>query len=152
VSGSGKTTIGKLLAQKMEVAFRDADDYHPKENIDKMAAGQPLNDNDRQGWLERLNELIIESQTDGLVLACSALKENYRRILASGLHKDIKWIYLDGSFEEILARMKDRKDHFMPSELLRSQFDTLEIPSYALSVPINTSPEQTVAEIVERLG
>lgn len=148
VSGSGKTTIGKLLGQKLGLEFHDADDYHPEANILKMASGMPLNDDDRYSWLIRLNKLILDRQSNGLVLACSALKESYRQLLISELTKEIKWIYLEGSFEEILQRMKGRKDHFMPANLLRSQFETLEVPEYALRVPIGNSPETTVTNIL----
>ncbi len=149
VSGSGKTTIGKLLGQKLGLEFHDADDYHPEANILKMASGMPLNDDDRYSWLIRLNKLILDRQSNGLVLACSALKESYRQLLISELTKEIKWIYLEGSFEEILQRMKGREDHFMPAKLLRSQFETLEVPEYALTVPISNSPETTVKYILE---
>ncbi|MGB5236568.1 MAG: gluconokinase [Flavobacteriaceae bacterium] len=151
VSGSGKTTIGKLLGQKLGLEFYDADDYHPEANIRKMASGKPLTDKDRLGWLERLNKLILEREKQGMVLGCSALKESYRHVLANAVEIDIKWVYLDGSFEEILERMKGRKDHFMPPELLRSQFETLEVPTYAIAVPIDNSPETTVAYILEKL-
>ena len=151
VSGSGKTTIGKQLAEKLGLEFYDADDYHPQANILKMASGKPLDDTDRLGWLERLNQLVLERENQGLVLGCSALKEHYRQLLTNKVRKDIKWIYLDGSFEEILDRIKARKDHFMPPELLRSQFETLEIPDYALSVPIDRSPMLTVSYILENL-
>lgn len=149
VSGSGKSTVGKLLAQKLDLTFRDADDYHPPENIRKMASGRPLNDDDRRGWLLKLNELIRESLESGMVLACSALKESYRSILAQNINKELVWVYLEGSYEEILGRMQKREEHFMPSALLKSQFDTLEVPSYAITVSINNSPEKTVELILE---
>lgn len=151
VSGSGKSTIGRLLGQELELDFYDADDYHPEANILKMASGMPLNDDDRYSWLIRLNKLITEQRNQGLVLACSALKESYRQLLAGKLAGEIRWVYLDGSFDEILQRMEGRKDHFMPAKLLRSQFDTLEIPQYALSVPISNTPESTVSYILEKI-
>lgn len=147
VSGSGKSTVGKLLAEKMELAFYDADDYHPQENIDKMASGKPLNDQDRQGWLLRLNELILNNEPEGLVLACSALKEAYRRTMASGLKKEPTWIYLSGSYEEILNRIRARSEHFMPSTLLKSQFETLEIPDYAIVQSINKAPSEIIEDL-----
>ena len=151
VSGSGKSTVGKLLAEDLGLLFYDADDYHPEANIKKMSSGKALNDLDRQGWLERLNQLIVLNQDDGLVLACSALKEKYRRRMVAGLEQEPNWIYLDGTYEEILARLQGRKAHFMPSALLRSQFETLEVPDYAFAVSIQGSPEQIVSEIFKRL-
>ena len=151
VSGSGKSTVGKLLSRETGLNFYDADDYHPQENIDKMAAGSPLNDHDRQAWLERLNLLMSESMQDGGILACSALKEKYRIIMKKDVDKDINWIYLDGSFEEIQQRMNQRTDHFMPGSLLHSQFDTLEIPEYAIRVPISQTAEEIVSEILSKL-
>ena len=151
VSGSGKSTVGKLLAESLDLEFFDADDYHPQENIDKMSSGRPLNDTDRQGWLLRLNELLLEHESTGLVLACSALKEAYRRTLASGLKREPTWIYLNGSFEEISNRLQVRSDHFMPTTLLKSQFETLEIPPYALDISISGSPADIVQEIQQRI-
>lgn len=147
VSGCGKSTVGKLLAKKLELPFYDADDYHPQENIDKMASGKPLNDQDRQGWLLRLHKLILDCESTGLVLACSALKEGYRRTMASGLKSEPTWIYLNGSYEEILNRLGARSEHFMPSTLLRSQFETLEVPDYAIVQSISKSPTEIVEEL-----
>lgn len=148
VSGSGKSTIGSLLAQKLDFTFMDADDYHPPENVEKMASGRPLNDDDRQGWLEKLNDLMKNSAASGLVLACSALKEAYRRVLIQQIEKDVTWIYLEGSYEEIMNRMTQREEHFMPSVLLKSQFDTLEVPDYAIPIQISSNPEEAVTEIL----
>ncbi|MGI9547954.1 MAG: gluconokinase [Flavobacteriaceae bacterium] len=152
VSGSGKSTVGKLLAKKLNLTFRDADDYHPPGNIQKMASGKSLNDEDRKGWLHRLNELMRDSGELGIVLACSALKESYRTILAQDIDKELVWIYLDGDYEEILARMQKREEHFMPAALLRSQFDTLEVPSYAIPVSISNKPDKTVELILEHFS
>ena len=151
VSGSGKSTIGMALATSIGIPFADGDDFHPEANIEKMAAGKPLNDGDRQGWLERLNEFIRKSDRTGVVIACSALKEKYRKILRKNVEQKMVWVYLKGSYEEILARMQARSDHFMPSALLQSQFDTLEEPGYALHVSISNPPEAIVAEILEKL-
>ena len=149
VSGSGKSTVGRLLASALEVEFFDADDFHPEENVKKLRSGKPLNDADRAGWLERLNEVLLTYRQEGAVLGCSALKEVYRDILAKGIGKEhIVWVYLKGSFDQILQRMKARDAHFMPSSLLQSQFDTLEIPDYAIEVSIEASPEDMVAEIL----
>jgi gluconokinase len=151
VSGSGKSTIGKLLAQKFKIPFLDGDDYHPPSNIKKMATGIPLDDEDRQGWLERLNLLGKENLASGAVIACSALKESYRDILEKGLETSLIWIYLKGSFEEISDRLKKRKGHFMPSALLKSQFDVLEPPTKAITIDIVQDPEQMVSQICEQI-
>lgn len=151
VSGSGKSTVGKLLATELDVPFFDGDDYHPEENVAKMAAGNPLNDTDRIGWLKRINTLIKKNLESGAVIACSALKESYRSIIATGVLQNIKFVYLKGSFEEIQDRMKKRKGHFMPTGLLKSQFDTLEPPQKAISVSIQQSPFSIVLEILEHI-
>lgn len=152
VSGSGKTTIGKLLARKLGIPFFDADDFHPDENIRKMKNGIPLNDTDRAPWLVHLSTEIEKwSNAQGAVLACSALKENYRQKLDSA-KTGIHWILLDGSFDLIKHRMIDRSDHFMPSDLLKSQFDTLEIPNYGLRVSVEDVPELIIQQIMRELN
>lgn len=148
VSGSGKSTIGKGLSQKTGIPFFDGDDFHPESNIRKMASGKPLNDEDRQDWLEKLNALASEqSALDGAVIACSALKESYRRILSAGIPR-ITWIHLTGSFQTIMGRLESRDHEFMPKELLQSQFDTLEEPDYGFKADINTEPAQLTQEII----
>ncbi|WP_422079786.1 gluconokinase [Ulvibacterium sp.] len=151
VSGSGKSTVGKLLATELNVPFFDGDDYHPEENVAKMAAGNPLNDTDRIGWLKRINTLIKENLKSGAVIACSALKESYRSVIANGVLQKIRFVYLKGSFEEVQDRMQKRKGHFMPTALLKSQFDTLEPPQKAISVSIQQSPSSIVLEILEHI-
>jgi gluconokinase len=151
VSGSGKTTIGTLLAERMGTVFADADDYHPKANKDKMAAGHPLNDEDRQPWLETLNKLMRGWQESGKggVLACSALKEKYRETLAGGMPEGaVKFVLLDGSKEMIAQRLAARKHEFMTSRLLDSQLATLEKPDDALTVVNDKSPGVIVDEIL----
>ena len=125
VSSSGKSTVGRLLAQKLNLPFADADDYHPEINVKKMEAGKALNDNDRYPWLVELNRVLLEAQDRGIVMACSSLKEVYRNIMRKGVKRDFNWIYLHGTYNEILERMKKRKQHFMPPALLKSQFETI---------------------------
>lgn len=149
VCGCGKSTIGKLLAEALQIPFFDGDDYHPKANVTKMAAGNPLNDNDREGWLKRLNALAIENNNFGAVIACSALKETYRTILRQNISKQIEFVYLQGSYEEISDRLAQRKNHFMPSGLLKSQFKTLEVPTDAISVSIINSPQTIINQVLE---
>lgn len=151
VSSSGKSTVGRLLAKELEIGFADADDYHPESNLRKMEAGIALNDEDRYSWLVDLNLAIKESQNSGIVMACSALKEKYRQIMARDITHDFFWVYLDGSYEEILERMKKREEHFMPSSLLKSQFETMEVPPYAFKVSIIHPPEVIVDKILEQI-
>ncbi len=151
VSGSGKTTLGKALAGRLDLSFFDGDAYHPEENIRKMAAGIPLNDQDREGWLQRLNQLALEYLGRGAVIACSALKERYREQLGEGLGKNAVWIYLHGSFSEIEARLKKRQGHYMPASLLRSQFETLEPPAYGIPVPVALTVEEAVQRVFDAL-
>ena len=150
VSGSGKSTIGKMLADKLDIPFKDADDYHPQANLDKMATGNPLNDEDRKPWLETLAEQLEAWGADsGAVLACSALKESYRELLSQKVRP--KWVFLDGSFEILKSRLDNRKGHFFNSELLQSQLDTLEEANYGIHVSIEPSPEAIVDEILKKL-
>lgn len=152
VSGSGKTTIGESVANHLGIPFFDGDDYHPKRNVDKMSKGQPLDDEDRKSWLLRLNTLSKEHSVKGAVIACSALKHSYRDFLKEGLERKVKFVYLSGSFEIIFNRMQKRKGHFMPADLLKSQFETLEPPKNAISVSIDQKPEDITAEILKRIG
>lgn len=151
VTGSGKSTIGTLLANRLSFPFFDADDFHSQENISKMSQGIPLTDEDRYPWLQTLSNLLRSHQTEGAVLACSALKENYRRLLQQGLKEPITWIYLEGSKELLIKRMEGRKGHFMPEALLDSQLATLEKPSYAWCISIEKDPESIVNEITHRI-
>ncbi|MCA6073452.1 gluconokinase [Fulvivirga sedimenti] len=146
VSGSGKTTIGNLLAEKAGVPFLDADDFHPPANIEKMKSGQPLNDEDRRPWLFRLAEEISNAD-GGCVLACSALKASYREILASG-PRPVIWVYLEATKELIRERLKERSGHFMPPSLLDSQFEALEVPKNAIVADVSKEPDEVVQMIL----
>ncbi|MCB8924304.1 MAG: gluconokinase [Ardenticatenaceae bacterium] len=150
VSGCGKTTIGQALAEKLKAPFYDGDDFHPPANVEKMASGTPLNDDDRAPWLARLHDLLVDHVLQGetAVLACSALKKKYRTQLRGG-YDSIQFIYLDGSFDLIWQRMSQRKDHYMKAEMLQSQFDTLERPSAIDAFTI--SIDQPVAHILDQI-
>ncbi|HTD97309.1 MAG TPA: gluconokinase [Edaphobacter sp.] len=155
VSGSGKTTIGTLLAERTGAVFADADDYHPLANKQKMAAGHALTDEDRQPWLEELDRLLqgwYGAGRDG-VLACSALKESYRKTLSAGLPQGaVTFVLLDGSKELIAERLAARKHEFMNPQLLKSQLDTLEAPADAICVVNDGTPEETVSQILARVS
>ena len=151
ITGSGKSTIGKLLAKHLSLPFIEADDFHSKENILKMSHGISLTDEDRYPWLQSLSRELQLHQKEGAVLACSALKEDYRKILQSGLQEKITWIYLEGSEDTIRKRLKNRKGHFMPEELLKSQIATLEKPSYAYFFSVEKNPEDIVDEIISSI-
>ena len=148
VSGSGKNTVGEPLAERLGWKFIDGDDYHPPENVQKMAAGIPLQDADRWPWLDRLNG-ILRQENDAIV-ACSALKEAYRRRLLAGI-ADCAIVYLRGSFELIRSRVEARKHRYMPARLLQSQFDTLEPPADAIEADVSLDVETNVNAIVEAL-
>ena len=155
VSGSGKTTIGTLLAQRTGTVFADADDYHPPANKEKMRAGIPLNDDDREPWLEILNGLLRGwyQSHEGGVLACSALKEKYRQTLASGIPANaISFVWLDGDKELLTERLAGRHHEYMNPKLLESQFATLEPPKDALRVVNDLSPAQVVDEILQHVS
>lgn len=152
VSGCGKSTVGKLLAEARSLPFFDGDNFHPEANVRKMAAGQPLNDFDRKEWLLSLNTLAKDHQLNGAVIVCSALKASYRELLSRDIEDKVSWVLLDGSFQEILHRLKKRKGHFMPISLLESQFETLERPQAAIIISIHARPEEIVQEIIARIG
>jgi len=153
VSSSGKTLIGSQLAKKMGIPFYDADDFHPEANVKKMSAGEPLNDRDRLSWLQAMARHMTEwEQTGGAVLACSALKASYRKLLSPpGI--PVRFIYLKGSKELIARRMAGRDGHFMPESLLDSQFEVLEEPKAesTITVSIDRKPEEIVNQIINRL-
>jgi carbohydrate kinase (thermoresistant glucokinase family) len=152
VSGSGKTTIGKKLADRMGLPFFDGDDFHSPSNKEKMKRSIPLTDEDRQGWLLQMNESAREhAKLAGAVFACSALKEKYRTILSSGITTPLYWVFLQGSFELIKKRMDERKHHFMPASLLVSQFDALEIPENSIKIDIAKDPDEIVEKIIAEI-
>jgi len=149
VSGCGKSSVGKALAKAIDLPFYDADDFHPEANILKMEKGLPLEDKDRYPWLKILNELIKDKENEGLVLACSALKDSYRRTLEANLNKKVNWIFLSGSKELILERLNQRSGHFMPIDLLNSQLEALEFPEEAIEISIQPSVEKIVKNIIK---
>jgi gluconokinase len=152
VSGCGKTSVGQSLARSLGWEFYDADDFHPPENVVKMANGTPLDDSDRVPWLASLHELIsssLKAERPG-VLACSALKERYRRQLMDG-NEGTQIVYLKGRYDLIWSRMSVRKDHYMKPQMLKSQFETLEEPSSALTVDISMSVDEIVQEILKKM-
>ncbi len=151
VSGVGKTTVGRLLAEKLILPFLDADDFHPKENIEKMSSGVPLNDDDRYGWLLALNKVLQQHQKGGAVLACSALKEKYRDLISKGLATSVTFVFLEGTYAQLLERLRERKGHFMPPELLKSQLETLEPPQSAIKIGISHTPDKIVEQITRQL-
>ncbi|HEY1287263.1 MAG TPA: gluconokinase [Burkholderiales bacterium] len=148
VSGAGKSAIGAALADELGWRFIDADDYHPEANVAKMAAGQPLDDADRWPWLDRLNAVMKEEKK--AVVACSALKESYRRRLARGIDC-IEWVWLRGDFQLIQSRLLNRQHRYMPASLLESQFAALEPPAHAITVDVSADVEACVAAIATQL-
>ena len=151
VSGSGKSSVGKALAEHLGWDFYDADDFHPHENIVKMANGIPLDDTDRAPWLAELHNLILSSLTQNKpgVLACSALKERYRQRLMDG-NEGVQVVYLKGSYDLIWSRMIARKKHYMKPHMLHSQFDTLEEPANALTIDISMPVKKILSKILEQ--
>ena len=154
VSGSGKSTVGKLLADALGWTFVEADDYHPQANVDKMHGGTPLDDADRRPWLAALRERIADACRTGenVVLACSALKHRYQDYLEQDDPPCVRYVYLEGSPALIQGRLAARKGHFMNPALLDSQFEALEPPADAVRVAITPPPDQIAAEIRTKLG
>lgn len=153
VSGVGKSTIGNLLAEKLEIPFFDGDDYHPPSNIRKMSNRQALTDEDRLPWLLALNELAKKQiEGNGCIIGCSALKQAYRNILSEEIEHQTIWVHLQGTFEQIMERLNKRSDHFMPAELLKSQFDTLQESEVSINIDINLTPNEIVHLIMDALG
>ena len=151
--GCGKTTIGKVLSQKTGWSFEDADDFHPESNKNKMAAGIPLDDDDRAPWLQILHDLILDhlARGENLILACSALKKEYRRALGID-QKEVISVFLQGTQELLQERIGLREHEYMNRGLLQSQLDTLEIPEGGIVVDIAGTPEFIADQILQKLS
>jgi len=151
--GCGKTTIGKMLAEKLGWSFYDGDDFHPKKNVEKMRAGIALTDGDRKLWLKKLHTNIQHWLRDNQnsILACSALKQAYRDILGVD-QNTVRTVYLKGSYELLRKRIEDRHHPYMDKNLLRSQLNTLEEPKDGLTVDISETPEIVVSTIINNLN
>jgi gluconokinase len=152
VTGSGKTTVGNLLAEQLGWEFADADSFHSAANVEKMRLGIPLGDADRAPWLDSLNHAIKQwiAEQRNVVLACSALKKSYRARLAAG--SDVKFVYLKGSYDLIYKRLQLRHGHFASEKILAGQFADLEEPDGAITVEIDQPVEAIVAAIKRKLG
>lgn len=152
VAGSGKTTIGRLLAEKLGWEFIEGDDFHPPENVEKMSRGIPLSDDDRAGWLQTLAGVLSQrlAANRSAVLACSALKQRYRDLLSWG-NPAVRFIYLQGKPELLESRLQDRPGHFMKAGMLVSQFADLEEPADAYDVDITLAPEQIIRLVLAHL-
>jgi len=155
VSGAGKTTIGAQLARELDIAFVEGDDLHPPENVNRMAAGIPLTDDHRRGWLLAIAVRLRDAKRTGvgLVVSCSALKRSYRDLLRSVGDADVRFVYLAGRRALLAERMAKRRGHFMPPSLLESQLSILEEPSPdegALVCDIRDTPDTIVADLVRR--
>jgi len=155
VSGSGKSLIGARLAQELHVEFVEGDDLHPPDNVRRMAAGIPLTDNDRKGWLMAIAARLREAKRAGvgLVASCSALKRRYRDLLRSSGDARVQFVYLAGTRALLAERMANRRGHFMPPALLETQLDALEEPApdeRAWLCDISETPDTIVASLVKR--
>ena len=151
-AGSGKTTVGELLASQLKWVFADGDNFHSPANIEKMAHGLPLSDDDRIPWLNSIREAMFrcEAERSNLVLACSALKRSYRELLQINSH--VKFVHLKGSYELLRERLHSRKGHYAGEQILASQFADLEEPTDAITIDAAQPREQIVAEIRKVLG
>jgi gluconokinase len=153
VSGAGKTTVGKALAERLNWRFIEGDEFHPAANVAKMQRGEPLDDADRAPWLKRLREEIKTCLDKGerAVLACSALKKNYRKLLRPDQER-VRFVFLTGDYEILRKRLMQRRNHFMGADLLASQLETLDLPDHGLIVNINQPVASIVDLIMDRLS
>ena len=151
VSGSGKSLIGKKLAEDLKYEFIEGDEFHSNENIEKMNNNIPLNDKDRETWIKDINSEINRLKIKNIVVACSALKESYRQALINGVNADIDWFCLKGNFDLIKKRLDIREFHFFKSDLLNSQFNIIEYPDYCKFIDITESPDIIVEKIKSEL-
>jgi gluconokinase len=153
VTGTGKTTVGKVLAERTGWPFHDADDFHSPASVEKMRSGIPLTDDDRWPWLDRLNALLRADQAKGesAILGCSALKQRYRDRLQQGLEK-VRWVFLNGDIELIRSRLQARKGHYMNPALLQSQFDALEPPRDALNIDVDEERAALAERVLQGLA
>lgn len=154
VSGSGKTTIGKALAADLGWKFLEGDEFHPAENVEKMRSGVPLDDQDRRPWLQAMRNRVDEAceRNENVILACSALKDEYRDFLELNDPECVDFVYLQGSIELIQQRLHERRGHFMDPALLQSQFAALEPPDGAIEVNVSPPPDVIAAEIRRKLS
>ena len=151
-TGSGKTTVGEMVAEQLHWTFLDADNFHSAANIDKMRHGIPLTDEDRAGWLAAMHAELVKRDAAGenIVLACSALKQKYRDEIGAGL--DMKVVYLKGDYATMAAHIAGRHGHFAGEGILAGQFADLEEPKNAIVENVSKTPEEIAAEIVKKIG
>jgi gluconokinase len=157
VSGAGKTTVGRRIAERLGWPFFEGDDLHPDANVEKMKGGEPLADADRQPWLEEIRDLAARllAEERSAVIACSALKEAYRDLIGVKAGSAMRFLYLEGHFAQIEKRLDGRSGHYMPTDLLQSQFDALEEPDPdaddVLAVNVDQPPDAVVDETIQWL-
>ena len=151
VSSTGKTSVGTEVAHRLGIKLIDGDDLHPRANIIKMGEGHPLNDEDRAPWLERIRDAAfsLEHKSEVGIIVCSALKKKYRDQIRDG-NSNVKFLFLHGSYDVILERMRQRKGHYMKESMLQSQFETLEVPG-VIPIDINASFDEVVEHCIQAL-
>lgn len=152
VSGCGKTTVGRKLSRALATAFLEGDDFHPEANINKMTNGKPLTDEDRTIWMDNILRAVNTSPAAEITLACSALTSYVQTRLSEGTRRNITWIWLSAPYDIIAARLAKRENHFMPADLLKSQFAALSVPSNAIKIDISGSANAAVGAILETLS